>query len=54
LIPTYERWGYGVKIGVGTEQNHVDLFITKIKDDTASIQTPDNENIRPGDNLCLV
>ncbi len=53
LIPTYERWGYGVKIGVGTEQNHIDLVITKIKDDTASIQTPDNENIRPGDNLCL-
>ena len=53
LIPTYERWGYGVKIGVGTEQNHLDLIITKIKDDTASIRTPDNENIRPGDNICV-
>lgn len=53
VIPTYERWGYGVKIGIGTDNNHVDLIVTKIADDSNSISLPDNENIRPGDNVCV-
>ena len=50
IIPTYERWGYGGKIGYGTRQNYIDLIITHIYDDTSSIINT-NENITPSENV---
>lgn len=53
VIPTYERWGYGFKIGYGSATNHLDLIVTKISDNSNSIELPKNSSIRPGDNLCI-
>lgn len=53
VIPTFERWGYGLKIGVGTKSNFLDLIVTHIKDDTASINRPIKSAILPGENLSV-
>jgi len=53
VIPAYERWGYGFKIGYGSSQRHLDLCVTKIFDDSNSIKRPSSTIIRPGDNLTI-
>jgi hypothetical protein len=51
-LPAYKRFGYGFKAGVGTENNFVDFSYFSSKDDTTSIDRPDDEfNIRPEDNM---
>ena len=52
IIPTYERWGYGAKIGYGTVKNHIDIVATKLFDDTSSIQN-ENVNITPSSNVTV-
>ena len=37
--PAYERYGYGVKIGVGSRRNYFDLMFFRAEDDTTSIPT---------------
>jgi hypothetical protein len=44
-VIAYERWGYAVKLGVGSSENFVDLVFFKAKDDSLSISTP-NRNFR--------
>lgn len=50
--PSYERWGYGAKIGLGRNlAKSVDLIFFKAKDDINSI--PPQEILRPAENLVL-
>ena len=51
-IPTYERYGYGAKIGYGSATDYVDLIVFKAQDDPTSITAPPEElNVLPGENL---
>lgn len=50
-IPSYKRTGYGVKIGVGSTRNHVDLMMIHVHDDSTSIPAPDRSKTRPMENL---
>jgi hypothetical protein len=52
VIPTYQRTGYSMKIGYGSQSNYVDLIMFKAKDDTGSIDTPEPAaDVIPGENL---
>jgi hypothetical protein len=51
-LPAYKRMGYGGKIGVGKENNYLDLTFFAAKDDTNSIATPDPiYNLTAQDNM---
>ncbi|RZM18640.1 MAG: hypothetical protein EOO88_40195, partial [Pedobacter sp.] len=50
--PAYRRTGYSAKLGLGTEQNHVDLIILNAKDDPSSINPPTlSSGLKPAENL---
>jgi hypothetical protein len=50
--PSYERFGYGMKAGWGSEENFFDVSIFKAKDDTAGMAGFNNKDfIRPAENL---
>jgi len=51
--PAYKRLGYGMKIGYGTAQNHLDLIVFKGKDDTTSLSPSANLPILPAENLVV-
>ncbi|MFN5326343.1 MAG: hypothetical protein ACK5B8_03940 [Bacteroidota bacterium] len=52
VLPSYLRMGYGFKLGLGKEKNHVDFVITKFQDDTLSLKKrPVLQTVKPGDNL---
>ncbi|WP_316837148.1 hypothetical protein [Pedobacter nutrimenti] len=52
--PAYQRTGYSVKLGVGTEQNHVDLIFLKAKDKISSLSTtPSSLTLTPAENMVL-
>lgn len=42
-VPRYKRHGLTFKIGLGTENNHVDFVVLKGKDDTTSVFIPENQ-----------
>ena len=51
-IPTYERYGYGMKVGYGSATNYIDVIVFKAEDDATSITAPPEElNVLPGENL---
>ena len=53
-IPTYERYGYGAKVGYGSATDYVDVIMFKAQDDPNSIIAPPEElNVLPGENLVL-
>ena len=50
--PTYERYGYGAKVGYGSATDYVDVIVFKAQDDPGSITAPPEElNVLPGENL---
>lgn len=52
--PAFERMGMGVKLGVGTENNHLDLIYFKGKDDTSGVAFLSREElINPAENVVL-
>lgn len=52
VLPSYLRMGYGFKLGIGKEQKHVDLIVTKFQDDTLSLnKRPSLQTVKPSDNL---
>jgi hypothetical protein len=52
--PQYGRIGYGIKIGVGTEANHLDFIYFHAKDDSSSIHLfNSNDTLRPQENTVL-
>jgi hypothetical protein len=52
-VPSYKRTGYAVKIGVGTEDEHVDLVLLRAQDDESSIRRPVKARLAPEENLVL-
>jgi hypothetical protein len=53
-MPQYGRIGYGVKLGVGTEANHLDLIYFHARDDSSSIHLfNSNDTLRPQENTVL-
>ena len=53
-IPTYERYGYGVKLGYGSATDYLDVTVFRAEDDPTSIAPPPEEfNVLPGENLVL-
>jgi hypothetical protein len=52
--PQYGRIGYGIKVGVGTEANHLDLIYFHARDDSSSIHLfNSNDTLRPQENTVL-
>lgn len=52
VLPSYLRMGYGFKVGLGKEKNHVDFVFTKFEDDTLSLKKrPTLQTVKPGENL---
>jgi len=51
-IPTYERWGYGAKVRLGSNTNNLSLSFFRAKDKPNSIR-PDSSNgfLAPAENL---
>lgn len=52
-VPSYERTGYAVKVGIGTEKEHVDLVMLRASDDPRSIREPVGTQLKPEENLVL-
>lgn len=54
IRPTFSRRAYAVKVGVGTDANHIDLSVFKGWDEEGSIpNVPDSLFITPEENLAL-
>jgi hypothetical protein len=52
VLPSYLRMGYGFKVGLGKEKNHVDFVITKFVDDTLSLKKRITlQTVKPEENL---
>ena len=52
--PAYKRAGYSVKLGYGTERNHLDITMLNAKDDANSLKnTPISTELAPAENLVL-
>lgn len=52
ILPTFQRTGYGMKVGVGSATNFVDLIVFKGRDGIRSL--PDTlPAVRPAENLVL-
>ncbi|MBK8557813.1 MAG: hypothetical protein IPL65_19630 [Lewinellaceae bacterium] len=50
----YKRTGYALKMGLGTDKNHVDLIYFRAKDDIHSLQVlPPDSTLTPGENAVL-
>ncbi|MDP4151326.1 MAG: hypothetical protein Q8927_19010 [Bacteroidota bacterium] len=53
-MPQYGRIGYGARIGVGTEANHIDLIYFHAKDDSGSVRLiNDTVILRPQENTVI-
>ena len=52
-VPSYQRTGYAVKLGVGTEEQHVDLVMMRGADDEGSIHDPVHTRLTPEENLVI-
>lgn len=53
-LPSYERYGFGFKVGIGSATEYIDFIVFKAQDDPNSIVSPPAElNILPGENLVL-
>ena len=52
--PQFERTGYSVRAGVGTDEEYVDLVFFRAEDDPSSLDLPDtNRTILPQENIAL-
>lgn len=55
LLPSYERWGFGAKVGFGKGGNYTDLIFFRAKDrlDNSVMQRADSSNVRPMENVAI-
>jgi len=55
LLPSYERWGMGAKIGFGKGPNFTDIILFRAidKQDTFLAKVADSVNIKPMENIAL-
>lgn len=52
--PSYDRVGYGAKVGVGTATDFIDVIFFKAEDDENSLTTEEKpETITPGENVVV-
>lgn len=51
--PAFKRIGYGMKLGYGSEQTHLDLILFKGKDDPNSLAQSDLQGLTPAENLVV-
>ncbi len=52
--PAYERHGYGLKVGVGSDNSFVDFILFRARDDSASLKRqPSTVDLLPAENLVL-
>ena len=53
-LPSYQRNGYAVKVGIGSEKNYFDLIFMKAQDDSTSIPyRPVKFDVNPAENTVL-
>lgn len=52
-VPSYERRGYAIKLGVGKDDHHFDLVMLRASDDPASIPDPVRTSLAPAENLVV-
>jgi hypothetical protein len=52
-IPVFERWGYGLKVGVGKDSDFLDLILFKAKDKLNKLPFDSVSEIYPAENLVL-
>lgn len=51
-VPSFERWGYGGQVEIGTTKNNVSVILFRAQDDMNSIENFANDaTIKPGENL---
>lgn len=54
FVPSFDRFGYGGKIGYGDESNFIDFMYFSASDDQNSWESiPDSSAVKPGENLVL-
>lgn len=54
ISPAYKRTGFAMKMGIGTEQNFLDVSFLKIQDDANSLTVPKNfATVTPDENVVL-
>ena len=53
IIPTYDRTGYAVKLGLGSASDYCDLVFLKAADDLNSIDTSLQNLVKPAENMVL-
>lgn len=52
--PSFERWGYGANVNVGTDKNNVGLVFFRAKDNENSIPGFEGDaTVKPGENLVV-
>lgn len=52
-VATFGRTGYSAKLGIGNQQNYLDLILLRVADDIHSIQTDSLTRLAPAENLVL-
>ncbi len=54
FVPSFDRFGYGGKIGYGDNNNYIDLIYFNARDEADSWQTiPDSSTVTPAENMVL-
>jgi len=52
--PSFERWGYGANLIIGTQKNNLGIVFFRAKDDEQSIPNFENDaTVKPGQNLIV-
>lgn len=51
LLPTYRRMGMGIKVGIGTAEEYLDLIVFRAKDDAKSLLAPQDSSLQPAENI---
>lgn len=52
-LPSYNRWGFAAKIGVGNTNNYLDLIVLRVEDKTASLDPANAKGVTPNNNGIL-
>lgn len=54
IVPSYQRMGGGIKVGVGKDGNFIDLIIFKAQDYLSSLDTvPQKSDVLPSENMVV-
>lgn len=53
ILPTFQRRGYGFKVGYGSNESFIDLISFRGRDNVSSLPDPENLQILPAENLVI-